>query len=336
MEIPKVNYTTLLSINVTWYCPVKCSYCHILFKASHRDKTILSKRVLKQEVINARNLGIEDIRFSGGEPIAIGNKLFEYAKIVFDNFGKKPSILTSGIGINDEWLRKASGLFSGILISVENPFNPLQFVTNADKLLRQIKENHSKELPLYPGLTIVHPSDFNKLPEIFDYIYDATDQISYPQLGSLSHRDFKTLSKEELHNLESSTEKIFTKYGYLKYYFTDFIGSLDLSLKNTRRIVVNLNPNGLYGFHRNLMEAIENKKRSEESNDIAQKLSPLCNKCRWNDICNYHLTSLGEIRYDWCDVRLALWKGITKGIEKFAKVDSDTPSNIKEDSSFFV
>lgn len=307
----------LLSVNVSWFCPVNCDYCHVVTKASHRDKTVISKQTLSRESRRARGLGFEDIRFSGGEPVAIGNQLFDLAEIVFDEFGKQPILLTSGYGLNPKWMKKAQGLFSTILVSIENPFSHLQTKLDPSKLLKIIAEYNSDKLVLRQGLTLLTADQFSRIPDIFDYLYDAVNKDHFPQLGYPCHKNFIAPSRKQLNQLEESTSILFERYGYIPFYFTDFIGSFEYTENNARRIVVNLNPDGTYGFFDDLANALEGKIKSELANDRTRRLSPICSACEWHDRCTYHLSELGQICCDWCEIRKALWNGILKGIGKF-------------------
>ena len=134
------NTLTVLTISLTWNCPVKCDYCHITSKASLDDKEIISRENLIQELKIAIDNNIDEIRFSGGEPVVIGDKLFEYADIVYDITGKKTNLLTSGIGINSKWLSKAKNKFLGIYVSVENPIEQYQTVVNNASILNSLRK----------------------------------------------------------------------------------------------------------------------------------------------------------------------------------------------------
>ncbi|MBZ0099552.1 MAG: radical SAM protein, partial [Taibaiella sp.] len=132
---------TVLTFNLTWNCPVRCSYCYRTLSVSRGHKKILSKEDLIRECHIAKEYGIREYRFSGGEPIVIGDTLFEYADMVYEITGYKPVVMTSGYGIDDTWLKKARNKFTGVAISVENPLAPLQTVVNNRNILDLIRMN---------------------------------------------------------------------------------------------------------------------------------------------------------------------------------------------------
>ncbi|MCP4605115.1 MAG: hypothetical protein GY847_32090, partial [Proteobacteria bacterium] len=79
---------------------------------SREDKGVLAAEDLIRECKSGAKYGVKEYRFSGGEPTTIGDKLFEYAEIVYDITGQKPTLLTSGVGISNRWLKKAANKFS--------------------------------------------------------------------------------------------------------------------------------------------------------------------------------------------------------------------------------
>lgn len=171
LQIPEFKRNFMvLTINPTWRCPVNCSYCHITEKASLEDKQVINASTLKTELLKASKLGFQEIRFSGGEPLVIGDKLFDFADLVFDTTGVKPSLLTSGLGMNLKWASKARGKFSGIYVSVENPIEPIQTVVNNKEIIKFMNDNSSEDLPLTYGLTLLTSEHFKNAKTIFDLL----------------------------------------------------------------------------------------------------------------------------------------------------------------------
>lgn len=306
---------TVLNINVTWFCPVKCSYCHITSKASREDPVVLDKNKLIKECKEGVKLGVKEYRFSGGEPLFLGDKLFEYADEVYKITNKKPAVLTSGFYMNEDWLKRAKRKFSGIYLSVENPLGPLQTVVDWQKMLQIIGENTSSELPLKYGVTLVTAAHFQNLGKIFKMMYKNVKGAFMPQLEYPCLKDFMPPNKEELQEIEKETKLLFKEYGIIPYYFVNIIGSLAFLKDDLFRVVVNLNPDGRFDIDRSMWEAFKTRYNWIDYSLDKQKGSKTCQGCEWVDCCKQHGVGL---MYDWCDLRKAIFAGIYEGLKNSA------------------
>lgn len=304
---------SVLTINVTWRCPVKCSYCHITMKASLDDAHVLSKKDLIQELTLAKKYNFSEYRFSGGDPVVIGDTLFEYADIVFDITGHKPGLLTSGIGINDRWMEKAKGKFGGIYISVENPLQPIQKVVDNNHVLRLIRNFSSDELPFRYGLTLIESHHFANMVEIFDVLFENSNFMYMPQLDYPCIKNYEKPNSQHLHDAYSSTRSIFSKHGIIPYYFVNLIGSPVLLSEDIQRVVVNIHPDGKYDIYDSLLEGWRYAYKLKIYAQNQQQKSNTCQKCEWIDSCKFH--EGGRVQYDWCDLRMALFQGIYDGLD---------------------
>jgi MoaA/NifB/PqqE/SkfB family radical SAM enzyme len=315
---------SVLTINASWFCPVKCSYCHITKKASLDERDILHEEALAKELALAKKHGITEIRFSGGEPVALGDKLFEYAALVYDITGKKPVLLTSGIGINTRWMNKARGRFSGIYVSVENPLKPIQTVVDNQTILQMIRENVSDELPFRYGLTLVVAEHFKNIETIFDILYENVNKKFMPQLDYPCLKDFITPMSAQLTDVYHATKLLFAKYGLIPYYFVNLIGSPVFLSKDAFRLVLNLHPDGKYDIYDTMAEAWEYAYKFKTYALKVQNQSTTCGKCEWKATCKFHES--GRVMYDWCDLRIAIFRGMYDGlgVDKFNNLNCNT------------
>jgi len=279
---------------------------------NQNDKHILAVEDLIRECQIASEYGIKDYRFSGGEPTSIGDKLFEYADIVFSITGKKPVVMTSGFGIDENWLKKAANKFSAIAVSIENPLEPVQKVVNNKRILEIMKFNTCDETPFAYGLTMVMAEHFKNIPEIFDLLYQSVDGKFMPQLDYPCLRSFVEPTYSQLRDLQESTTLVFRKYGIVPYYFVYLIGSLVWLEENCRRININLHPEGNYQIYNSLLERWQVEYRWQNYILNEQRTSGICMKCEWIDSCKHH--PFWDLRYDWCRLRKALFQGIYEGL----------------------
>lgn len=307
------NDVSVLTFNLTWNCPVRCSYCYRAMTVSQSNKDTLKIESLIKECEIASKYGIKEYRFSGGEPTSIGDTLFEYADVVFSITGQKPVLMTSGYHIDDSWLVKADKKFSAIAISVENPLEPLQKVVNNKRILEIIRQNNCDDLPLSYGLTMITADHFKNIPQIFDLLYDNVNQKFYPQLDYPCLKSLVEPSQTQLEELRDSTAYVYKKYGVIPYYFVYLVGSLLWLEEDCRRVNINLHPEGNYQIYDSLLERWQVEYRWQNYVLDQQKTSAICNKCEWLDSCKHH--PFWDLRYDWCKIRKSIFEGIYKGLD---------------------
>jgi len=305
---------TVFTINETWFCPIKCKYCHIRNKASLLDKTVLSTENLIEGCNQAKKLQFKEYRISGGEPTIIGEKLFYDAKIIKKIVNKKPSLLTSGFFLSDIWCENASNLFSNIFISAESPINPYHSHTNPNQITNLIKERSSKKLPLKFGVILIPPTSYKHLYEIFSFFYNGVDGLSYPQISSPSIRSYIQPNHYQLSHLKDQTSRIFRDFGPIPFYFTEFIGPIQTFSNKIKRYVININPDGGFTPYSSAQDALYNK--ISDLNSINRHNSE-CKKCNWADCCNPWENRINIPTRQLCKVRISLFEGIFEGLKKF-------------------
>jgi len=303
------NDITVLTFNLTWACPTRCSYCYRALSHDQAYSETLSREdVIKHATIAKKN-GIKEYRISGGEPLSIGEELFEYAEIIFEITGLKPILMTSGYLIDDAWMKKAENKFSAVAISIDNPLESKKSL----RVLDLIKHNTSNGVPLTYGLTLIKRHFFKDLKRIFSYLYQYVDykfmpQLDYPCLGNT----FEEPTYEQLQDLENNTAQLFRHYGLIPYYFVYLVGSLLWLKENQQRIVLNLHPEGNYQIYDSLEERLSIEYRWRYYLLDQQRKSKICQECDWLDSCKHH--PLWDLRYDWCSIRKAIFQGMYKAL----------------------
>lgn len=297
-----------MTFNVTWYCPNNCSYCYRARTSDQKHMLILNVETLKEECKRAKALGIKSYRFSGGEPVCIGDLLFEYADIVFEITNEKPILMTSGYQINENWMNKARNKFSSIAVSVDNPL----ICSQSKRIIDLITENHSTELPFVYGLTLVDAETISDTCKIFEYMYEKANFRFMPQLDYMCLGNYIPPNNENLECIKNITKYLFSSYGIIPYYFVYLIGSLIWINNSQQRIAINLNPEGNYQIHQHCEERISVEYAWREYLFTQQKNSSICQQCEWIECCRHH--PIWDLRYDWCDLRKALFEGIFEGL----------------------
>jgi hypothetical protein len=300
---------TVLTFNLSWACNTQCSYCYRSLGHDQSNNEILKKEDLIAQATIAHEYGVKEYRISGGEPLCVGEILFDYADIIYSITGSKPILMTSGHLINDTWMNMAENKFSAIAISIDNPFEN----NRSTKLLELIKANTCNSVPLTFGLTLVKRNFFKDIYKLFTFMYDYVDhkfmpQLDYPCLGN----SFELPNHEQLNELESNTFKLFSQYGIVPYYFVYLVGSLLWLRDGQNRIVVNLHPEGNYQIYESFEERVNIEYRWRNYLLDQQMKSKICQTCDWIDTCRHH--PLWEFRYDWCPLRKSIFQGMYRAL----------------------
>lgn len=222
----QANFT--FTITSTDRCNAACTYCHYYStggKAALRNggtSRRLFRADIKQDTLEAYFRFISYFknknpntnvfyRFSGGDPMVLGDRLFEMSERGFEVTGTRPYILTAGKALSEKWIEKAkNSQLSHACVSLENPLNPDPGAPNPHVVLDKIKIFSSKKFPLRLGLTVVRNQDFAKLYDICDYVYEKTGIL--PNLAEINYDQFVIPTDQEIEDFQDSIYKIFKRW----------------------------------------------------------------------------------------------------------------------------
>lgn len=190
------------SVGVTGRCNASCSYCHYY---NNRNKKSVAYDISDEQFVSYMKFikywcerldGITSYRFSGGEPLVLGDRLFNLSKIGFEVTGIKPFILTNGKGLTRDWVNKAiDGNISHVFVSIENPINPAKGAPNPLKIADYINEYNSEKLPIIPGVCVVPNNCFKNLYEICEWFYNKLGRI--PLVSEVNYSSYITPTEDE-------------------------------------------------------------------------------------------------------------------------------------------
>jgi MoaA/NifB/PqqE/SkfB family radical SAM enzyme len=206
------------NVVVTGRCNAACSYCHYYQRRNRRSiwKDISDEqfehymRFIKYwcDVVEGETF----YRFSGGDPMVLGDRLFDLAERAFQVTGKRPFVLTAGKALTVDWIEKAKlSKLSYASVSFENPFSPAPGAPAPGKLASVIRKLNSAEFPLIPGVCVIYPSEFKNLLRIADWFSSEIGEI--PVLHEVNYDAYVRPTDEELTFLESNIDAILRKYG---------------------------------------------------------------------------------------------------------------------------
>ncbi len=202
---------------VTGRCNVKCSYCHFYATRNRRqvaydisdEQFAVYMGFIKRwtEIVSGKT----SYRFSGGDPMVLGDRLFELAETGYRMTGIKPFMLTAGLKLNQDWVRKArQAPFSHVFVSVENPIDPDKFAPDPMRVIEAIREFNSPELPILAGVCVVPSHLYARLDEICDWFYEKIGHI--PLICEVNYAPYESPSGTELEELGASVERTLKKF----------------------------------------------------------------------------------------------------------------------------
>lgn len=206
-----------LSITITGRCNCSCSYCHYY---AYRDREkynfdmpeeLFKNYVRLIKTIQQKYHSKLQVRFSGGEPLVIGDKLFDYCNYLYHETGLKPYILTNGKALNSEIIEKAKNAnVSAFLVSVENPFDESEGAPSTKETLKKIALLDNSEVRILPAVVVVKNEYFDKLIDICDYFYENIGTL--PVISELTFHAFQSPTKDQLVALYENVKGIAQKY----------------------------------------------------------------------------------------------------------------------------
>ena len=313
------------SIVVTGKCNAHCSYCHFYGMRDKRtikmvwkdiDDTVYKiyiKFLKKIKTLLPDNVDLQ-YRFSGGDPLIMGDRIFELADYGYKETGIAPYILTNGLGITEKWIEKARNYpIRYLFISLENPFKPDSGAPNPNKIIDKINKFNSSKLPIIPGITIIKNENFKLLYNTCEYLYNKLGAI--PAISELNYQAFEIPSKREYRDLYSNVSKVVEEfYNKTQLVLFPYI-SPELSYGGERQYLMELDiDNNKYHFAWNNID-----KKIELILEQIEKNYPKshCDKkrCDWFEFCKnykwvwdraFNKMALKEKQKSYCNFKKAI------------------------------
>jgi hypothetical protein len=211
--------TRLFTFNVvvTGICNAHCTYCHYYSRRDRKEIEFHLDRDLFVAYMHfikhwaATFPGETRYRFSGGDPMTMKQKLFEYADLAYSIVGTKPFILTAGKALSARWLADAKkSALSHACISIENPIAPDSGAPDPHKVIKFIQDFNSPEFPLVAGVCVMPPSQYGNLDKIVDWFYERLGHI--PVLHEVNYDAYAAPTEQQWRDLEGALPKILAKY----------------------------------------------------------------------------------------------------------------------------
>lgn len=207
----------VISITATSMCNCSCNYCHFYAgEKKDRKREVINEEVVKLysnfiKYLKEKKMYNIEVRFSGGEPLMLGEYIYKLSNIVYNTTGIKPYILTNGRELNVKIVEDSvKNNISSYVVSLENPFEIDEFSVSPEENINKIITLNSKEVNVYPGVVIVQNNMFSRLLEICDYYFARIGKI--PTISELNFEYFVVPTIQELNDLYKGVHSIVTKY----------------------------------------------------------------------------------------------------------------------------
>lgn len=210
------------SITITGKCNANCSYCHFFARKERREIACdISKELLESYLLLIKNISnvlskFPQIklyyRFSGGEPLMLNRKLFEFAQKAYEITNIKPYVLTNGKAINKKFIETAQKYKSinHLYVSVENPFDPDPGAPDVLKIIKKIKKFNSEKFPIIPGVVVIKNQHFKNLFKIANFFYKNLNCL--PAFSEEGYALFTPPTELQLRELHENIVKIITNF----------------------------------------------------------------------------------------------------------------------------
>lgn len=217
LELSSREKIYTFSVGVTGRCNSRCSYCHYY---ANRARKSVAYDISDEQFLAYMDFirywcenikGITSYRFSGGDPLVLGNRLFELAEMGFKKTGLKPFILTAGKELDKEWVGSAlQSKIGHVFVSIENPIKPDRGAPNPFRIVEAIRKYDSLRLPILPGVCVVPNDCFKHLYDICEWFYKELGRI--PLICEVNYSTYQSPSAEEWRALEDVIPAIITDF----------------------------------------------------------------------------------------------------------------------------
>jgi hypothetical protein len=205
------------SVIVTGRCNTACTYCHYY---ARRDRRAVAYDISDEQFETYMKFiklwseavpGETRVRFSGGDPMVLGDRLFSLADKAYQMTGTRPFALTAGKALSREWtIRAASSALTHVAVSIENPFSPDPKAPNPHKVVKAMLECRDSGFTLIPGVCVVSGEQFEILYETCEWFYDRLGRI--PVIHEINYDAYRPPTEENWAALEKSVWRILETY----------------------------------------------------------------------------------------------------------------------------
>ncbi len=221
LQLPKNEYR----ISITSGCNMKCVYCH-----NEGNKVInqLTKDDIENLIKNSYDLGLEQVRLTGGEPL-IHKEIFEICQMLAEKYHLKVGINTNIIEIDKLMYMIEKGWIYRVVVGLDYYDAPISKQSPVGISSKQVLENilRVKNAGVNVTISTVYDGDYNNLYNLVNWA--NKNQIRIKILEEVKNEVADSPDKEYLNmkqrilkdfNLTSRYDEKFKEYHGMQGDFT--------------------------------------------------------------------------------------------------------------------
>lgn len=328
---PERSRLFTINIVVTGRCNAACSYCHYYLARNRKEVAYDISDELFDTYMDFVSQwdesipGITTYRFSGGDPMVLGDRLFSLADRAYQRTSIKPFVITAGKALSPSWIEKAkTSAISHLYVSIENPIKPARGAPNPHKIVKSIKALDSSELPVIPGVCVVPNDCFKNLYDICSWFYDELGRI--PLISEINYAAYTSPTEIEWKYLYDGIERVVREF-YKKTPLNLFSSvSPELAYGTTDPYIFELDLENNY--------CMDSKNVRSKLNDVLEKLrlknypelSCQNQDCNWWEFC-------GNTKWYWQGDKINNRAVKLKDYCKFKRIVNDAYYRVLVDPS---
>ena len=207
-----------LIAELTYRCPLQCPYCSNPVEMA-KNKTELDLDVWLRVFREARELGVMQLGFTGGEPLlkpGLETMIKESASLGFYT-----NLITSAVGLNEVKLQlfKENGLNSiQVSFQAENKElnNKIAGINSFEHKMKMIKKVKEFDFPLTLNI-VIHRHNIDNIKDILDICVDA--KADYVEIANAQYHGWAFKNQSQL---LPSREQVFKAYNIVQEYQTKY------------------------------------------------------------------------------------------------------------------
>ena len=166
LQLPKNEYR----ISITSGCNMKCVYCH-----NEGNKVInqLSKDDIESLIVNSYDLGLEQVRLTGGEPL-IHKEIFDICQMLAEKYHLKVGINTNIIEIDKLMYMIEKGWIYRVVVGLDYFDAPISKQSPVGISSKQALENilRVKETGVNVTISTVYNGDYDNLSKLVNWAHE--------------------------------------------------------------------------------------------------------------------------------------------------------------------
>lgn len=215
-QLPRNNYR----LSIISSCNMKCRYCH---NEGNTKIDILSKDDIEKLIVNSKDLGLKEIRLTGGEPL-IHPQIYDICQMISEKYNLKIGINTNCVEIDKLLYMVKKGWINRVVVGLDYFDGKISKNSPIGRSSKEILNNimKIKENGCDVSISSVYTEDNQNKLELINWGINHNIRIKIIEI--IRNEKFSSTSKEFLNmeqtvknrfNLDYKTDKFNETSGYI-------------------------------------------------------------------------------------------------------------------------